>query len=158
MSSNASTATCYDPSNCRLSVRGLCPYAFRGNHMPEFPQSFVSGSIAKGARSTALHSLQWTLGILLTALSSLILAKAPVWLTAGVGGSAGCVLIVLLGSHVYLLLRMPDGLRSESFTLSKMAIEKGLVGDNVSGMHDPRTVNSEPIGLVAIDSNQRGQA
>lgn len=32
----------------------------------------------------------------------------------------------------------PDALRSESYSLSKMAIERGLVGDSISGVAQSR--------------------
>lgn len=97
-------------------------------------QSFLSEATAKGARSTALHSLQWMLGILLSALPMIIWAKGPSWLLIGIGCSALVVLTLFVFAYTYLLLNQPDALRSEQFSLSKLAIEKGLIGDNVAGL------------------------
>lgn len=119
--------------------------------MPLFPLNSIAESTAKGARSTALQPLQWVLGMLLTALSPALWLGAPAWLTAALGIAGAVVLLVLLGSYVYLLIRSPDALRSESYTLRKMEIEKGLVGDNISGVYDPASVDSNRPGLVLND-------
>jgi hypothetical protein len=36
-------------------------------------------------------------------------------------------------AYVYFALRDPDALRSESFALRKMAIQKGIIGDDLMG-------------------------
>lgn len=102
--------------------------------MQTFFQSFLSEATAKGARSSALHSLQWMLGILLSALPVTIWAGAPPWLLIAISAAAGLVLFLFVFAYVYFLFRQPDALRSEQFSLSKLAIEKGLVGDNVAGL------------------------
>lgn len=111
-------------------------------------QSFLSEATAKGAKSTALHSLQWMLGILLSALPMIIWAGGPNWLLIGIGCSALLILGLFMFAYVYFLLRHPDALRSEQFTLSKLAIEKGLVGDNITGLiqiTDSRQTVSSPL-------------
>jgi len=79
------------------------------------------------------------------------------WVTVTIGISFATVLAVFLGAYVYLLLKQPDALRSEQFTLSKLAIEKGMVGDSVAGMHDPRVINERRADLVAINSEDSDQ-
>jgi hypothetical protein len=117
-------------------------------------RSFLSQSSAKGARSTALHSLQWALGLLLASLPTLAWAKAQDWLFVLIIGMIVFVLLVFLGAYIYLLLRNPDALRSEEFSLSKMAMEKGLVGDNISGLYDSRVSRSNVDATVHIGSDQ----
>jgi hypothetical protein len=121
-------------------------------------QSFFSRSDAKGTRSTALHSLQWALGLLLAAVPATIAAKAPDWVLVGLLLAAGVVLTVFLGAYIYFLVRDPDALRSEQFTLSKMAIEKGMIGDNVAGFVDPTTqipVATQPLVLGSDEGQKR---
>jgi uncharacterized membrane protein YdbT with pleckstrin-like domain len=96
-------------------------------------QSFLSEATAKGAKSTALHSLQWMLGILLSALPMTIWAGGPSWILIGIGSSALVILVLFVFAYLYFLFKQPDALRSEQFTLSKLAIEKGLVGDSNTG-------------------------
>ena len=42
--------------------------------------------------------------------------------------------VIFLGSYIYFAMKQPDALRSEKFTLSKMAMEKNLIGDNRAGL------------------------
>ncbi len=117
-------------------------------------QSFFSRSDAKGTRSTALHSLQWALGLMLAALPTSIYVKAPDWILIALCSAIGVVLLVFLSAYIYFLFRNPDALRSEQFTLSKMAIEKGLVGDSVTGISDPRQKLAASQPVITIGSNQ----
>jgi hypothetical protein len=96
--------------------------------------------------------------MLLAALPASVFTGAPVWLTAAIAVCTGCVLLVFLGAYIYLLLKMPDALRSEQYMLSKLALEKGMIGDNVAGLHDPRVIEESRPALVAIDSNQDGRS
>jgi hypothetical protein len=116
-------------------------------------QSFFSQASARGARSTALHALQWAIGLFLSAIALLVFGNAPPWLLVGVASALCVVLVVFLGAFVYLLFRNPDALRSEHFSLSKMAIEKGLVGDNINGLIDPMTVDNSSSRRLAITAN-----
>lgn len=116
-------------------------------------RSFLSQASAKGARSTALHSLQWALGLLLASLPPMVWAKAPEWLMALTVALVVVVILVFLGAYVFLLLKNPDALRSEEFSLSKLALEKGLVGDNIVGLTDPRNPADYPDSLL-IGSDQ----
>lgn len=98
--------------------------------------SFFSEASAKGARSTALHALQWVIGMVLVAITLLLFAGAPEWLLITLIVVLGVFFTVFLGAYIYLLLQNPDALRSEQFTLSKIALEKGLVGDSVHGLFE----------------------
>ena len=120
-------------------------------------QSFFSQANARGARSTALHALQWTIGLFLSAMALLVVGGAPTWLLIGVCVALSLVLLVFLGSYLYLLFSNPDALRSEHFSLSKMAIEKGLVGDNVSGLVDPITIEDAGVRRIPLNGDDEGQ-
>lgn len=120
-------------------------------------QHFFSHANASGARSTALHALQWVIGLFLSALALLVFGGAQPWLLISVGLALLVVLAVFLGAYLYLLLRNPDALRSEHFSLSKMAIEKGLVGDNVQGLIDPMTVDAASNRQLAITANDEAK-
>lgn len=110
--------------------------------MPDLMHSFMSQANAKGARSTALHSLQWTIAILLAGLPVSMLSGAPKWLLICIVVGVGASLITFIFSYLFLLVRNPDALRSETFTLSKMAIEKGLTGDSIKGLSQDQKVGA----------------
>ena len=98
-----------------------------------FGQFFESASV-KGARSTALQSLQWGKGLILAGIPTALIAGSPQWLMIVLASCLGIMFLTFIGSYLFLLANDRDALRSEHFSLSKMAIEKGLVGDNVTGL------------------------
>ena len=97
-------------------------------------RQFFEGASAKGARSTALHSLQWGMGIILTGIPVCLFAGSPEWFLIFLASCFGIMFLTFIGSYVFLLKKDRDALRSEQFSLSKMAIEKGLIGDNIAGL------------------------
>jgi hypothetical protein len=124
--------------------------------MVETFKELLTQASARGSRSTALHPLGWALGIILAALPACLWAHAPDWLLIGLGVSAALMVILYAGAYIYLLISDRDALRSERFTLSKLAIEKGLVGDNISGLKLAQTVDSRVQGLLtSIDGDQQ---
>jgi ABC-type siderophore export system fused ATPase/permease subunit len=120
--------------------------------MSGFVKNILSQSNTTGARSTALHSLQWAMAIIFSSLATLIYLKAPHWLIVALAIMLGVLVILFVFAYLFLLFKNPDALRSEQYTLSKMALEKGLVGDSLSGL-SPYTEN--PHGRT-IDSKVEG--
>ena len=108
--------------------------------MPNLLHSFFSEASAKGARSTALHALQWGMAMLLISISIMAMAGAPFWILIAISSAFGLVLVTFIGAYIFLLIKNPDALRSERFTLSKMAIERGLIGDSQSGLTEEEVV------------------
>lgn len=98
--------------------------------------SFVSEAGARGARSTALHALQWGMGMVLCSIPLSIFAKAPAWILIVLVVALGLILVTFLGAYLFLLGKNPDALRSEDYSLSKMAIEHGLIGDSKTGLRE----------------------
>lgn len=96
-------------------------------------QKYLSGSI-KGKRATALQPIAWMLIVCLGGLLSAVRLQVPSWLISVLAGL--CVLVVLtaLGAFGYLLVVDRDALRSEHFNITKMQIEKGVMGDSISGL------------------------
>jgi hypothetical protein len=86
------------------------------------------------SRSSVLNPLQWTLVILVFGVGVCLLFNAPLWLVILFAIMLALVLILLLVAYVYFARVNPDSLRSEHFSLSKLAIEKGLVGDSLAGL------------------------
>lgn len=89
------------------------------------------------SRSDVLKPLAWLVGLAGTALVG----------SVGAGASAGIVSLMSIlfaicvalygGSYIYCLIYDRDALRSERYTLQKMAIEHGLLGDNLTGLFKP---------------------
>ena len=72
--------------------------------------------------------------MLILGLALLPFHNAPDWLLILFAILLGLSVAIFLASYIYFALKNPDALRSERFTLSKMAIEKNLIGDDVAGL------------------------
>ena len=98
-------------------------------------------------RSTILHSLQWMTFILLVGLSGTSLSNAPDWTAQVVSVLLVIVVIMYLFFYCYFAFKSPDQLRSEKYTIRKMEIERGLVGDDTVGLTETsnyHTINHNP--------------
>ena len=105
--------------------------------MADFLQMLLQQAEASGSKSTVLKDLRWFAGILVVALLGCVKYGAPSWLLVGMASVVGVVTVAYLCAYGYFAHKSPDSLRSEKFTLSKMAIEKSIKGDNLAGLIDP---------------------
>jgi hypothetical protein len=97
------------------------------------PFKFMGRSLTEsGSRSTALKPLMWFIGITLTGTIGCFRFGAPIWVGAAVGVLACLGAIVYLGAYVYFALTDKDALRSETYSIQKMALERRLIGDDAS--------------------------
>lgn len=64
------------------------------------------------AETTALHPLQWCLGMLLTALVAAGAKGCPEWILYSLAGGIVVVLMVTLGAYFFLLFTDRDSLRA----------------------------------------------
>lgn len=99
----------------------------------ELIRSLFQQASAQGSRSTALNPIGWAFATILAALIASVTAHSPVWVTAVLAVFAGLILVVYLFGFLYLMIKDRDALRSERFTLSKMAIERSVIGDSLKG-------------------------
>ena len=97
------------------------------------------------SRSTVLQPLEWLVGLTLGAVVLAVQAKAPSWLLVTLVIASLSEVGFFFATYVFLLLNDRDALRSERFGLGKMALEKGIMGDNISGIVLPtRAATIEP--------------
>lgn len=112
--------------------------------------SLQAGTEESKSRSDVLKTLVWPLGLSLAATAAAGVSTGfggPSWLPV-VPGSLSVLFGVLYAlGFAYFAVRNPDELRSESYTLRKMAIEKGLLGDSTFGL----VPVSENPRLPAVD-------
>ncbi len=100
----------------------------------DFFNVLIQHSDVSGTKSHILKPITWVMGIIIGALVYLApKPSTPSYILIGLG-----VLLILaffLGGYTYFycLRENPDALRSESYVISKMAIERGLVGDSSLG-------------------------
>lgn len=102
--------------------------------MTDLFRSLLQQATAQGSRSTALNPLAWALGIILSAfLVAARITGVPTWVLLLLGSSSALFILSFMIAYFVLLFSDRDALRSERFTLSKMAIEKSVVGDSSRG-------------------------
>jgi thiol:disulfide interchange protein len=115
-------------------------------------QSFLQQATASGTKSTALTDLRWFAAILASALLIATQTASPPWILIFLAVMLGLVGLTYVGAYIFFAIRSPDALRSEKFTLSKMAIERSVTGDNLAGFVDPE-LEGRSVERPAIEPN-----
>jgi len=103
-------------------------------------QQFLSQATARSSKSSALHSLIWAFGLLLSGVPIAAWATGNPWIWGPILVGAGIVLIAILVAYFYFMVKNPDALRTENYSLSKLAMERGLMGDSLNGLFDGNTL------------------
>jgi hypothetical protein len=110
----------------------------------------VESNMRSAARSSVMGNANWIVGLLLAALVGLAKAQAPTWLLAGVAVATIGFVGYWAYIHHYFAMTNPDNLRSERHSLGKMAIERGLYGDNRLGLVPGDAVTDTPKSPPAL--------
>jgi hypothetical protein len=96
--------------------------------------SLLRQGTVQGSKSTAITPLNWTVGMLVVGILGGVRAGIPSWATAVF---CACLVLTVLGcltAFAYFAFKNPDALRSERYTLTKIAIEHHLLGDDLAGI------------------------
>ena len=88
----------------------------------------------QGSRSTVLRPLGWLLALCATSAITSAASKGPAWLTVLFGIGTGLSLLMYLAAYGYCLLKAPETLRTERYSIQKLAIEKSFRGDSATGV------------------------
>lgn len=90
----------------------------------------------QGSRSTVLRPLGWLLALCATSAIASVSVEAPGWLTVLFATGTALSILVYLLAYGYCLLKDPEVLRTESYSIQKLAIEKSFRGDSETGIVD----------------------
>ena len=116
---------------------------------------FFREATAGGAKSTALKPLGWLVALVLPASIGSYHYGAAGWLSTMLGIGAGVSIVSYLLAYFYLLFNDRDAVRSERYSLRKMEIEKGIYGDNVTGIvdeiDDSNLIEAQPVERISSD-------
>jgi hypothetical protein len=115
----------------------------------ELVRSLLQQASAQGSRSTAINPITWAFATVLSAVLGSIAVHAPASITIALSVFAGVLLVTFIFAYVYLLINDRDALRSERFTLSKMAIERSLTGDSLKGFVKAEVQNDNALDAGA---------
>ncbi|WP_439242387.1 hypothetical protein [Lonepinella sp. BR2474] len=100
------------------------------------------------AKSNVIVSLLWLFFLTLTAtITTAIWIENPLLLYSLIAFLT-VEIVTIISVYIYFALKNPDCLRSETFTLNKMAIEKGHIGDNGVGMVENRPTPTETPVII----------
>lgn len=101
-------------------------------------------ALASGSRSTVLNPLAWLIGLCASASIASFHYGTPSWLGTMFGVLSGLSIVLYLASYVFFGATDKDALRSEKFSIQKLAIQKGFIGDDQVGYIRPGTVDMVP--------------
>lgn len=113
--------------------------------------SLHAGTEESKARTDVLKTLVWPLGLSLTATAAAGVSVGlggPVWLPLVPGCLSVLFGVLYAVGFAYFAIKNPDELHSESYTLKKMAIEKGLLGDSAAGL--VTAIEHQPIPALGV--------
>ena len=105
-----------------------------------FIRTLLEHATSRRSLSTVMHSLGWLITALLGGIAACLYLKSPEWLLMLLAGLISVSVLVYLTMYIFFASKSPDALRSETFFLTKMAIEKSMRGDSVTGLIDPNLV------------------
>jgi len=97
-------------------------------------RAFLEQASAQGSKSTVLRPIGWMMPICVAATLGAVYIAAPLWVTVMFGAFSGLTMLLYLGAYVFCLLTDKEALRSETYSIQKLAIEKGFVGDSLTGV------------------------
>jgi len=97
-------------------------------------RAFFEQALAKGSKSTILKPLGWMMAICISATLTSAHFSLSEWIVYLFAGFSCVTMVLYLIAYVFCLAKDRDALRSETYSIQKMAIEKGFVGDDISGV------------------------
>ncbi|MEX2263540.1 MAG: hypothetical protein WD696_16405 [Bryobacteraceae bacterium] len=104
--------------------------------LPKLIGEFFNQANVQGSRSTVLRPLGWLLSISGAGLLWGASIGAALWIQIVFGVGVGSSLVLYLGAYAFCLAKDRDALRSETFSIQKLAIQRGFIGDSLKGALD----------------------
>ncbi len=120
--------------------------------------AFLERAFAQKLRSTAIEPVQWVLALLLAATVGGPAVGAPAWLEILLASLSGSTVLFFGVCYVFFMRKNPDALRSERYTLQKMALERGILGDNTTGPLKQDELEAQPLRATDAERQLRSGA
>ena len=114
--------------------------------------SFLQRASAHGSRSTVLGPLNWLIGIIVAAILGCLRYNAPVALLLFFAVIIGFGVLLYLVAYAYCLKKDPELLRSEKYSIQKLAIQKAYVGDSSVGLIDENEIRPALVRAAREES------
>jgi membrane protein implicated in regulation of membrane protease activity len=94
----------------------------------------LSQALSSGSRSTVLKPLGWLVALTMAGSIGAFASVAPFWFSLILALFLFASIALYIASYCYFAVRDPDSLRSEHFSIQKLAIQKGFIGDDRAGL------------------------
>jgi hypothetical protein len=121
-------------------------------------QSLINQASIGQSRSSVLNPLQWLLVILIAGNCLSLSLHSPLWLLAILTGGIVLALLLFFGAYIYFGKTNSDALRSENYSLTKLAIQHRLIGDSLAGVREvPTAVAQDAPGLTETTGKAQQQ-
>lgn len=96
--------------------------------------SLFQQASGQGSRSTAMGPMVWLAGMTMATVVSLAVGRAPTWVVIAAVAAMFLSVIGFIAVFGYFAFKQPDALRSERFTLTKLALQESVRGDDLAGI------------------------
>jgi hypothetical protein len=117
----------------------------------------VQQALQRNTKSTVLKSLGWLVGILSATTVFSSKYSSYEWLVVLLAVLDALAVIVYIGFFMFFAFKDPDLLRSEKYSIQKMAIQHGLIGDDLSGLFKIPKIGDVPLLEGSkTDENKKG--
>lgn len=122
--------------------------------MPDWMQVMAKMAEGRVVRSSALAPLLWLMLVLFIGIGATLALGGPAWLAIGIFVLVCGVFVIIMIMYCVYARTSPDMLRSESYVIRKMEIERGYIGDSVQGVLEGPEADEtgEPNQLTGGDS------
>ena len=121
--------------------------------MVQILQQILEQHAGSMTRSTVLQPVLYFAAIVGAVLVGASQAGIPEWIIYTLAALFVGIAVIFGCGFLYFMKRNPDALRSEKFNITKLAIERGVIGDKTMGniltSEDVRTLPSAPDDEVA---------
>jgi hypothetical protein len=121
-------------------------------------ESLLNQASIGQSRTSVLNPIQWFVAILLSGFCIALIVHAPTWFTVLVGVGVGLAFALFFGAYIYFCKKDPDALRSENYSLTKLAIEKRFLGDSNVGLQLVGSAEEHSAGkLLSLEASETGE-
>lgn len=123
--------------------------------MPHQAWNTLNQALLKGSKSTALNPLGWLIGFTLVGSICAQSLGSPPWFADTLGALCIISIIGYMGFYFYFAKTDKDALRSEKYSIQKLAIQKGFIGDDLTGYIPIDITNKE--GEMSVSASEKSK-
>ena len=123
----------------------------------EIVRRLLQHGMLNGSRSTVVTMLAWMAATLASCMLGTVVFNAPNWMQVFVATMLGVDFFLFVAAYIYFGFTDKDALRSERYSIQKLAIEYNLIGDKAAGLFDSSADDPDhfQIGVTPSEGGER---